>query len=39
MSDLKHKCEERLSRQRAAERLTGFAHVMCKGRPLKGSSR
>ena len=35
ISDFKHKGEERLSRQRAAERLTDLAYMLTTGGPLK----
>ena len=35
MSDFKHKDEERLSRQQAAERLVDIAYALTAGRPLE----
>jgi hypothetical protein len=40
ISDFKHKGEERLSRQQAAERLADLAYLLFTGRPLmKGGAR
>ena len=38
MSDFKHKEEERLSRQQAAERLIDIAYALTAGRPLELSA-